>query len=151
MLFKCKRLSVLAAVVMAVVLLGTSGVAIAERLAVTASIANIRSGPGTGYAVLWQVEKYYPIRVLKRKGHWCQFKDFEGDTGWISGKLVKNIATVITKKEKCNIRSGPSTRYEIVFTAEKGIPFRVLKRKGKWIQIRHADGDTGWIYNSLVW
>lgn len=30
------------------------------RLAVSANIANIRSGPGTKYDVLWQVEKFSP-------------------------------------------------------------------------------------------
>jgi len=27
----------------------------------------------------------------------------------------------------------------------------VLTRKGNWIQVRHADGDKGWIHKSLVW
>jgi SH3-like domain-containing protein len=38
-----------------------------------------------------------------------------------------------------------------VFQAEKGVPFKVLQRKGKWLQIRHADGDKGWIHQKLVW
>ena len=30
----------------------------AQRLAITAPVANVRSGPATGYDVLWQVEKH---------------------------------------------------------------------------------------------
>ena len=44
-----------------------SSAAWAQRLAVSAAIANIRSGPGTRYDVLWQVEKYYPFEVLKKE------------------------------------------------------------------------------------
>jgi SH3-like domain-containing protein len=27
----------------------------------------------------------------------------------------------------------------------------VLKREGRWIQVEHADGDKGWLHDSLVW
>jgi len=128
-----------------------SGVAMAERLAVSASVANIRSGPGTEYDTIWQVGKYHPIRIIKKSGAWYRFRDFEQDEGWIHKSLVSKIRTVITKKKKSNIRSGPGTRHKIVFTVEKGIPFRVIKRKGSWIFIEHADGDKGWIYEALVW
>ena len=128
-----------------------AGAASAERLAVSAPVANIRSGPGTSHALLWKVEKYFPIRVIEKSGEWYHFEDFEGDKGWVHQSLVSNISTVVTKNDECNIRSGPGTNYEIKFTVEKGIPFKVLKREGSWIHIEHADGDKGWIYESLVW
>jgi SH3-like domain-containing protein len=122
-----------------------------ERLTVTADIANIRSGPGTGFDILWEVQKYHPILVLKKEGSWYQFRDFENDVGWIHASLVSNTPAVITKSLKCNIRKGPGTRYGIAFTVENGVPFRVLDRKGKWLKVQHADGDRGWIHRSLVW
>ena len=127
------------------------GTALAERLSVAAGIANIRSGPGQNYEILWKVEKYYPLMVLKKENRWYQFRDFEGDEGWIHASLLAKIPSVITKSSKCNIRSGPGTKHKIVLTVESGIPFKVLKRERKWIQIQHADGDRGWIHQSLVW
>lgn len=126
----------------------------AERLSVSVSVANIRSGPGSSeYEILWKAEKYYPIEVFEKKGSWYHFEDFEGDKGWIHKSLVRDMPSVITKKEKCNVRSGPGTgpRHKILFTLEKGVPFKVLKREGKWIHIQHSDGDKGWIHNTLVW
>ena len=128
-----------------------AGAASAERLAVSAPVANIRSGPGTSHALLWKVEKYFPIRVIEKSGEWYHFEDFEGDKGWVHQSLVSNISTVVTKNDECNIRSGPGTSHTIIFTVEKGIPFKVLEREGSWIHIEHADGDKGWIYESLVW
>ena len=122
-----------------------------ERLAVSVSIANIRSGPGTKYDTLWQVYKYYPIKVVKKTGSWILFVDFEGDKGWVKSTLVGKIPSVITIKEDCNIRSGPGTKYDIVFKTERGVAFKFIKEKGSWINVQHADGDKGWIYKPLVW
>jgi SH3-like domain-containing protein len=122
-----------------------------ERLTVSVSDANIRSGPGTNYDILWEVNKYYPINVIQKVGAWFRFVDFEGDEGWIKSSLVRKIPSVITIKENCNIRSGPGTKYSVAFQAEKGVAFKIIKRKGSWIYVQHADGDKGWIYNAIVW
>ena len=128
-----------------------AGSAMAERLTVIKPVANIRSGPGTNFDILWKVEKYYPIYVIEKKGPWYHFKDFEDDKGWLHKSLVKKVDAVITKKDLCNIRSGPGTKNKILFTVEKGIPFKVNKRQGRWLHIEHADQDKGWIHDSLVW
>lgn len=136
-----------------IIVLATLGAdtAMAERLAIKSDIANIRSGPGTGTTILWKVEKYYPVSIIEKQGDWYLFKDFEGDEGWIHRTLVAPMDTVVVKRDNCNIRSGPGTEHEIQFTAERGIPFKVLQRKGIWLQIQHADGDTGWIHKTLIW
>jgi len=128
-----------------------AGTAIAERMTIIAPVANIRSGPETKSDILWKVEKYYPIFVVKKSGSWYQFKDFEEDSGWVHKSLVGKVKAVITKKDLCNIRSKPGTKEKILFTVEKGIPFKVLKRKDRWLNVEHADGDKGWIHDSLVW
>lgn len=128
-----------------------AGTALAERYAVSVPKANIRSGPGTQYDWVWQVGQYYPIEVQQKEGNWYYFKDFEGDYGWIHHSLIDKIDTVITDKDKCNIRKGPGTRNDIAFTVGPGISFRIIERKGNWIHVEHADGDRGWIHKSLVW
>ena len=133
------------------VMISFASLAHAERLAVSANVANVRSGPGTKYDVIWKIEKNHPIFVIHKADPWYQFKDFEGDKGWVHKSLVGKIETVITRGDISNIRSGPGTKYKVLFKVEKGIPFKVVKRKGHWIHIQHADGDEGWIHASLVW
>ncbi len=125
--------------------------AAAEYISVSVPVANIRSGPSEDSDLLWKVEAYYPMLVLEKTGSWYQFKDFEGDVGWIYARLVNNDESVITIKDDCNVRSGPGTKYDIVFKTEVGIPFKILKKKGKWLNVLHTDGDRGWIHTSLVW
>ena len=129
-----------------------AGMARAERMSVTAGKANIRSGPGTEkYTILWAVERYHPVEVLRKQDGWAFFRDFEGDEGWIYEQLLGKEKTVITLTDMVNVRSGPGTQNTIVFKAEKGVPFRVLQQKGDWIQIESSDGDKGWIHKKLVW
>ena len=125
--------------------------ALAERLAITATVANIRSGPGSTYDVVWNVQQFYPFEVIKKEGAWYQFRDFEGDVGWVHDSLTDKIQTVITTKPQCNVRNGPGTENDILFSVGSGVPFKVIERKDKWIHILHADGDEGWIHDSLVW
>ena len=134
-----------------VCILFSSATAVAERVAAAVPVANIRSGPGQQHDILWQIEMYHPLEIVKKQGAWYQFRDFDSELGWVHKSLVKKMDTVITAKEKCNIRTGPGTRYKIAFTVERGIPFKVLKRKGNWLQVQHADGDKGWIFKTLLW
>jgi SH3-like domain-containing protein len=143
---------VVSAWILVALLLFPGGLAMAsQRMAVKADIANIRARPDISADTLWQVEKYYPLLILDKKDAWYRFKDFEGDVGWIHESLVDKTPTVIVKVNRANIRADAGTQYDLVFDAEKGTPFKVLKKKGRWIKVQHADGDTGWIFSSLIW
>ncbi len=132
------------------ILVGANQV-LAERLSVTANIANVRATPSRDGKVMWQIEKFHPLQIIEKQGQWYLFEDFEKDRGWIYGSLLADIRTVIVDKDNCNVRSGPGTDHEIRFTVDRGVPFRVMEEKGKWLHVIHADGDQGWIHQSLVW
>jgi SH3-like domain-containing protein len=123
----------------------------AERVAVSVKEANIRSSPQPNADVLWKIEKFHPVEVFETSGVWLHFKDYEGDTGWIHKSMVDRTPAVITKQNGCQLRAGPGTDQPVLIKIDKGIPFKVLKRDGRWIQVEHADGDKGWLHDSLVW
>ena len=58
---------------------------------------------------------------------------------------------VIVKVKSANIRKGPGADQPALFTADKGVPFLVVGKKGSWLKVRHADGDEGWIARKLLW
>ncbi len=89
--------------------------------------------------------------MINKKKDWCEVKDFEGDTAWLHESLLGKTDTVISIKSKCNVRSKPDQSSDIVLIVERGVPFKVLARKGDWINIEHADGEVGWIFKNLVW
>lgn len=137
----------------AVALVGAS-VAVAHSdslVRVKAEIVNVREGPGTEFDRRWQAYENYPLRVVGRKGEWLKAVDFEGYEGWIYAPLTDREPAVVVQKEWVNVRSGPGTNHPVVFTAERGVAFRVLDSRGNWLRVEHADGDQGWIHDSLVW
>jgi len=148
-----RGLKITAAELMLMMVLLAYGAAVAaERMAVAVPKANVRAGPGKQYDVIWNVEKYYPVIVIAKQNSWYRFRDFEGDEGFVHKSLLtRGIETVVTVKQICNVRSGPGTSFAIAFTVEQGVPFKVLRRKGNWISVQHADGDKGWIYKTLTW
>jgi len=65
--------------------------------------------------------------------------------------VLKGFYVVITKQNGVQLRAGPGTDQPVLVKIDKGVPFKVLKREGRWIQVEHADGDKGWLHDSLVW
>jgi SH3-like domain-containing protein len=120
-------------------------------VSIAADEVNIRSGPGTRYEVLWQFFEGYPLLVLKTKGDWLQIRDFEGDEGWVHERLTNNLAHLVVKKNRINMRSGPGTKFRVIATAEYGVVFRTIERKKNWVKVKHDNGTSGWVYRKLLW
>ena len=123
-----------------------------ERLSISVPKANVRTCNDLSCEIAWQAEMYYPIEIIKKEDAWCFFKDYEGDKGWIHISVVGPTETVITAGDgQHSVYKEPNMESEKAFIVEKGVPFKQLEKNGRWIHIQHADGDEGWIYDSLVW
>ena len=126
----------------------------ADALCVNSGTANLRRGPGVKYEKTWQVFKYMPLKKIKRKGQWYKVKDVDGDIHWIFRKLVTGkYKCAVVKKNKANIRKGPGKKYPRtdISPAIKYDSFRVLKFKGKWVQVIDEFGEKGWVFKKLLW
>ena len=134
----------------ALVLIAAS-LASAKMVSITRPKVNMRSGPGTNYAILWELGKGFPLKVVGSNGDWLKVIDFESDVGWIYGKLTGRVPHLIVKKKRINIRSGPGRRYKLVGKAKYGVVFRTLARRGGWVKVKHENGLKGWIKRSLLW
>ncbi len=120
-------------------------------VSIAQSKVNMRSGPGTKYAVLWELGRGYPLRVQGSKGEWLKVSDFEGDTGWIFKSLAAKKPHLIVKRKRINVRSGPGTKYKIVGKANYGVVFKTMGKKKGWVKVKHENGLTGWVMRSLLW
>lgn len=58
---------------------------------------------------------------------------------------------VSLKSSRVNVRVGPGEDYEIAWVFVKpGLPIEVVQEFDNWRQIRDADGETGWVFQSLL-
>ncbi len=54
------------------------------------------------------------------------------------------------KGDKVNLRTGPGIKYKVKWEYGSGFPLLILKKKGKWVQVKDFEGDTGWVYRKLL-
>ena len=112
---------------------------------------HLRTGAGTRHEAQWTLAQGYPLQVLGRRNGWLRVRDFEGDTGWVLGRLTDRQPHVIVKVSAANLRSAPGTKHRIVGRAVYGEVLRTLDRRPGWVRVRPADGPAGWVARRLVW
>ena len=120
-------------------------------VSVKGSTLNMREGPGTHTAVLWELKRGYPLQITGRKGSWVQVRDFEGDTGWVARSLTGNTPHHVVKSRVANLRSGPGTQHRIVGKLEYGELLRTREKRADWVRVERSEGVSGWIAKRLLW
>lgn len=115
--------------------------------------ANVYRGPGSEYAIIMNYGKNFPLKVLDIASNgWLKVMDFEGDRGWVSPKsATADPVYVITRQPQVNVRQQPGTESPKVFSAEKGVIFKALEERDGWLNVKHPDGDSGWISAKIVY
>ncbi|MDY6839457.1 MAG: SH3 domain-containing protein [Thermodesulfobacteriota bacterium] len=66
---------------------------------------------------------------------------------WTGQASAKRLAVNVGK---ANVRSGPGTNHDIMWSVGKYYPLDVLKKSGSWYKVRDFEDDEGWIHRSLV-
>jgi SH3-like domain-containing protein len=128
------------------------GIANAEIVAVSVHTAEIRSSlsPSHSYVVL-DAPRFYPLSLRGQENGYFKVKDFEGRSGWIKKSLVDSTKAVVVDVNQANVRSGPGPSFPVVFKAYRGVAFKVVGSKDEWLEVRHENGQSGWIFKSLTW
>lgn len=135
----------------ALCLMALSSAAAQTMVSIKGSVVNMREGPGTNRQVLWELERGYPLQVLKRQGRWMLVRDFENDRGWVARSLVGRMPHHLVKSRVANVRRGPGTGHAIVGKASYGELLRTVGKRGSWVKVRRENGQVGWIVERLLW
>ncbi|MDP1781151.1 MAG: SH3 domain-containing protein [Hydrogenophaga sp.] len=122
-----------------------------SMVSVKGSTLNMRKGPGTHTAVLWELKQGYPLQITERKGSWLRVRDFEGDTGWVARSLTGNTPHHVVKSKVANLRAGPGTQHRIVGRLEYGELLRTREKRADWVRVERSEGVSGWIAKRLLW
>jgi uncharacterized protein YraI len=73
---------------------------------INSSVVNVRSGPGTGYAIAGTILKNTQVQILQTQGSWDKIQ-FGSLTGWVSSSLI--TASQSTTSTPTTVTSAPST------------------------------------------
>ncbi|MEN8140321.1 MAG: SH3 domain-containing protein [Thermodesulfobacteriota bacterium] len=63
---------------------------------------------------------------------------------------VAQAKMVSVKSELINMRSGPGSKYKILWELGQGYPLKVIGAKGSWYRVQDYENDKGWVSKKLV-
>ena len=147
---KMRKLWVSLAVLAASSLLTMTAGLAAEYVSISKDGINLRSGPDTKFASLYELPAGYPLQVMEKKGEWLKVKDYENDQGWVFAQMVSKDQYVIVVVNEGNARSGPGAEFDKVGSVVKDVILKKVNQKGEWIQFEHPQ-LKGWIHKKLIW
>jgi len=127
-----------------------------DALCVKVPKANLRSGPGTNYGIVWEVYKYMPFKKVgvSLSGDWYAVRDVDGDVNWMYKKLVTDkYRCAVVKTEEVNVRRGPGKNYpkSSLSPAVQYDSFKILQIKGTWVKVEDEWHNIGWIHRNFLW
>ena len=110
------------------------------------SVVNLRSGAGTGYAVVGGVTPGTRLSVMGSQDNWYQvYVPSKGVTAWIS-KTYVSLGLAGKTTGDVNLRTGAGTDYSRITVIYKGSKITVLSVGSSWSQVSY-NGQTGYISN----
>lgn len=134
---------------------------------------NVRSGPGTSYAVISRLDPGASVTILGANdgGDWLRIA-LDGASGeaWVAAAYIAQGNTPVETGEaapqppaasaaltgvtaNANVRGGPGTNYPVITTLSAGSVVELLARSpaGDWYQVKAPNvSATAWVYASLV-
>ena len=122
-----------------------------EFVSVKGNSVNVREKPSTRSPVQWELGKGYPLQVTARQGQWLKVRDHEAALGWVHAPLTGKSPHMVVRARTANLRSGPGQKHKVVARLEQGDVLATLKKQSGWTQVRRANGQSGWVAQSLVW
>ena len=122
---------------------------------------NMRTGPGTSYAVRAQLPADMKAEVLGQEAGWYHILTPWQADGWVVGDYfqpisdtsgganLQRIGTAATVGT-VNLRSGPGTSYSSYGLMDDSTVLDVLALQGAWYKVRSPRGTVGWVSSDYV-
>lgn len=111
----------------------------------------LRTEPKPKAAVVEQLLRFQPVKILDRKDTWVKVKTVKLDPalskeGWVVAAYVSNNGFLTVDRDKLNVRQGPGVNYPVVLIYNKTFPVFVRDvAPNGWVLVLDSDGDDGWV------
>jgi len=116
---------------------------------------NVRSGPGTEYAILGGLGFDQEATVLGREGQWYRIRLDSGLEGWVAGwfsrvLLEDEMRYAVVDTDVLNVRREPSLDAPVLTRLYQGQYVRLLEMIPEWWRVQLSDGTEGWVFSQYV-
>ncbi len=163
---------VLSVLLIAALMLSFTAVASAETKMYATDAVNVRSGPSTGYYIVGRLEKNDMVMATGRvydgwyeiqwgsygyayvAGNYLSYSKYEpgynpnyncypGNSG-VTLKVCPDCGDTYYSTTALNVRRGPSTKYSVVGSLNRGQKCTVIGKSGNWYKLLTADGSDAY-------
>lgn len=124
---------------------------------ITASMANLRQGPGTSYPIVTRAAKSQSFRALAIRTGWVKLELSPGKLAWVSEGLVAlsvldETALRGSPRPKAavavadtSLRFSPADFSGVVATIRQGTALKYEASKNSWVLVQTPAGRRGWL------
>lgn len=101
---------------------------------------------------LFVVRRLTPVEVVVALEGWVKIRDAEGALAWIERAALSDARTLIVTASKGIVRKSPDAAAAVLFELERNVAVELVsERRDGWVEVRHADGGTGFMRVNQVW
>ena len=130
---------------------GESGLDLPRFVSIASNRANLRTGPGEQYPIIWVYErKLYPLEIIEEYESWRRVRDRDGDEGWMHVVLLSGNRTAIVEGDIQVIFENPDITSLPIARVQAGVIAEILECSPDWCRIDVGPED-GWIEPQYLW
>jgi SH3-like domain-containing protein len=128
-----------------------SGLPVPRFVSLKFKEANLRTGPGSEYPVLWQYRQVgLPLLVDAEFGVWRKVRDADGTTGWMHGAGLSLRRMAFIHAGMAKIYQRDNSESGVVAVAEKNALLELESCPKNWCQVT-TDTVKGWVKRTAIW
>lgn len=133
------------------VVTGESGLPVPRFVSLATDKANLRTGPGGRYPILWvYVQRNLPLEVTAEYGVWRRVRDMDGAVGWMHGRLLSGRRSAIVTGSIRVLRAKPDAAARPLLRLQPGVLAKVHGCESAWCRIE-VRGKKGWLRRESLW
>ena len=139
------------------VLLGASGLATGPASA-AAEYRSIGSDPAILYDAptargrkLAIAPRGMPVEIVVPQNDWVRIRDSSGEMSWVEKRFLGDKRTLVTLAP-ASAHASADESSPVTMRLEAGVLVDLVDLPSNgWANVRHHDGETGWLRLSQVW
>ena len=96
-----------------------------------------------------------PVEVIVAQGDWARVRDASGGLAWVEKKMLVDRRAVVVNAPggaAAIVHASADEASPVLFRAQSGVLLEMIAASsGGWVQVRHHEGQTGFVKVNEVW
>lgn len=123
-----------------------------EFFSISEMTAIMYDAPSLKAEKLYVASRYLPVEVVVSVADWVKVRDSSGALSWVERKALSPRRYVIVTRPLANVYQQTNSSSDLIFQVKENVVMEWLGvTDTAWVNVRHRDGQTGYIRMDQVW